>query len=117
MNKKSLFSLLAAPLLTTLFAQSDTIVEMPGVKVDMPRIANQDPAGTFAMPISALRFDPRADVQARNLAEGQADVSIRGGIFENTGFKLGAVNLYDPRRGTTSQKFRLLPISSALLKY
>jgi hypothetical protein len=39
------------------------------------------------------------DVQERNMAEGQADVSIRGGIFENTGFKIGALGLCDPQTG------------------
>lgn len=51
------------------------------------------------MPVSSLRFEPRADVQARNMAESQADIAIRGGIFENSGIKVGAVALYDPQTG------------------
>ncbi|MBS0633435.1 MAG: TonB-dependent receptor [Verrucomicrobia bacterium] len=63
------------------------------------RVANQSPAGTFAMPVSALRFEPLVDIQARNLTEAQADITIRGGIFENTGFRLGAFSLNAPQTG------------------
>lgn len=72
---------------------------LPAITVNSPRIANQTPVGTFSMPISALRFEPQVDLQARNLAEGQADVTIRGGIFENTGFGIGAISLSDPQTG------------------
>src|SRR5215210_6819489 len=78
---------------------AQTTLSMPGVTVYSPRIANQSPAGTFAMPVSALRYEPRVDIQARNLAEGQADVTIRGGIFENTGFQVGSATLVDPQTG------------------
>ena len=74
-------------------------VQMPAFLVDSPRVALQEPAGTFAMPVTALRFEPLVDVEARNLAEAQADVTIRGGIFENTGFRLGASDLFDPQTG------------------
>ncbi|HEY0947445.1 MAG TPA: TonB-dependent receptor, partial [Opitutaceae bacterium] len=80
--------------------------------VASPRVANQEPAGTFTMPVSALRFEPRVDVQARNFAEGQADVAIRGGIFENTGFRVGALPLYDPQTG---HYFAEIPVSAAML--
>ncbi|MFA5262690.1 MAG: TonB-dependent receptor [Opitutaceae bacterium] len=109
MNVKALIGLLFAPLLIPLSAQTDPVVKMEEVTVDSPRVANHDPAGTFAMPVSALRFDPRADVQARNLAEGQADVSIRGGTFENTGFKLGAATLYDPQTGHYAAEIPVAP--------
>jgi vitamin B12 transporter len=62
--------------------------------------------------ISALRFEPLVDVQARNLAEGQADVTIRGGIFENTGFRLGGVALYDPQTG---HYFAEIPVAPSML--
>jgi vitamin B12 transporter len=64
------------------------------------------------MPVSGLQFEPRVDVQARNLAESQADVAIRGGIFENTGFKVGASALFDPQTG---HYFAELPIAPAML--
>lgn len=81
------------------FAEGDKVTVLPQVSVYSRRVANQDPVGTYAMPVSSLRFDPRADVQARNLAESQADIAIRGGIFENSSFKVGAVALYDPQTG------------------
>lgn len=99
MNKRILSGLVFSSLFAVAHGQSESVVKMAEVTVYSPRVANQDPSGTFAMPVSVLRFDPRADVQARNLAEGQADVSIRGGTFENTSFKLGALALYDPQTG------------------
>src|SRR5687767_9203450 len=74
-------------------------VSLPGVTVYSPRVANQSPAATMAMPVSALRYEPLVDVHGRNFAEAQADVTIRGGIFENTGFQLGAVSMGDPQTG------------------
>lgn len=62
-------------------------------------MANDEPAGTLGMPITALRFEPRVDVQARNFAEAQADVSMRGGVFESTGVRIGAAALADTQTG------------------
>ena len=53
------------------------------------RIALKESLSTFSMPVSALKFEPLVDVQSRNSVESQGDVTIRGGIFENTGFMLG----------------------------
>jgi hypothetical protein len=39
------------------------------------------------------------ELQSRGLPEGQADVTVRGGLFENTGFKAGAVTIMDPQTG------------------
>ncbi|MEO6874166.1 MAG: TonB-dependent receptor [Opitutaceae bacterium] len=89
-----------------------TPVSLPEVMVYSPRVANQEPTGTFATPVSALRFEPQVDVQARNLTEAQADVTIRGGIFENTGFKIGAVSITDPQTG---HYYADLPIAPAML--
>lgn len=85
---------------------------LPALTVYSQRVANQSPVATFAMPVSALRFEPRVDVQARNFAEGQADIAIRGGIFENTGFTLGAVTLFDPQTG---HYFAEVPVAPAML--
>jgi hypothetical protein len=74
-------------------------VTLPELMVNSPRVANQSPAATFVTPASALRYEPRVDVQARNLTEAQADITIRGGIFENTGFRLGGATLLDPQTG------------------
>ena len=85
---------------------------LPAVTVYSPRVANQAPTATFAMPVSALRFEPRVDLQSRNFAENQSDVTIRGGIFENTGFKIGAVSLFDPQTG---HYFAEIPVAPAML--
>jgi vitamin B12 transporter len=87
-------------------------VTLPTTTVYSDRVANQSPAGTFAMPVTALRYEPRVDIHARNLAEGQADITIRGGIFENTGFQIGALTISDPQTGHYLAE---LPISPALL--
>ncbi len=85
---------------TVLGAQtSPEVVVMPDYPVTSANIANPEPVGTAPTPVSALRFEPRVDVQARNLAENQADISIRGGTFENSGFRLGAFSLSDPQTG------------------
>lgn len=88
---------------------TDDVVDLPGLWVHSPRVANQEPSGTIAMPISGLRFEPQVDVQARNLAEGQADVSIRGGTFANTGFSIAALPLYDPQTGHYSAEVPIAP--------
>ena len=91
-------------------ADADSEVhDLPGVYVLSPRVANQEPSGTIAMPVSGLRFEPQVDVQARNLAEGQADVSIRGGTFANTAFQIAALPLYDPQTGHYSAEIPIAP--------
>lgn len=87
-------------------------VNLPEVTVYSPRIANQSAANTFAMPVTALRYEPAVDIHARNFAESQADVTVRGGIFENTGFQVGALTLLDPQTG---HYFAELPVAPALL--
>lgn len=85
---------------------------LPEVIVYSPKVAIQNPAATFAMPVSALRFEPQVDLQSRNFVEGQSDVTIRGGIFENTGFSVGAITLYDPQTG---HYFSEIPIAPVML--
>lgn len=88
------------------------IVMLPHFVLVDQRVADPTPQGTFAMPVSALRFEPLADVQARNLAEGQADVAVRGGIFSNTGFRTGGVSLLDPQTGHYGAE---IPVAPAML--
>ena len=104
--------LLASALLATSLAAQTADDTLPELTVYSPRIANQAPVATFAMPVSALRFEPRVDLQTRNFAESQADVTIRGGIFENSGFKLGATTLYDPQTG---HYFAEIPVAPSML--
>ena len=87
-------------------------VEMTEMVIHSPRIANQAPVSTFAMPVSALRYEPLVDVQGRNMAEGQADVSIRGSTFENTGFRIGTLTILDPQTG---HYFAEIPVPPAML--
>lgn len=87
-------------------------VQLEPVTVYSPTVANQEPVASYATPVTALRYEPLVDVQARNFAEGQADVSIRGGTFENSGFSLGAVRIYDPQTG---HYFAELPVAPAML--
>jgi vitamin B12 transporter len=86
--------------------------DLPAVTVYSPSVANQWPAGTFAMPVSALRYEPLADVEPRNMAEAQSDVTIRGDTFESTGLQLGALSIFDPQTGHYLME---LPVAPAML--
>ncbi len=93
-------------------AAASTSVEMSAVTILSPRVANQDPVFTVATPVSALRYEPAVDLQARSFAEGQADIAIRGGTFANTGFTLAGLPLYDPQTG---HYYAELPIAPGML--
>ncbi len=54
------------------------------------------------------------DIQSRGIAELQGDVTVRGGLFEGTGFKIGAVSLIDPQTGHYAGD---LPIDPNFLEY
>ena len=95
----------------SLSAQSAPVT-LPELLVYSPRVANQSPSAAFAMPVSALRYEPIVDVQARNLTEAQADITIRGGIFENTGFRIGGSTLVDPQTGHYLAE---IPVAPAML--
>lgn len=110
---RALSALLVGGCAASLAAQDKPETYMlPTLSIVSDRVANETPVATFAMPVSALQFEPRVDVQARNFAEAQADVAIRGGIFENTGFKLGALSVFDPQTG---HYFAELPVAPAML--
>ncbi|MBT4224374.1 MAG: TonB-dependent receptor [Opitutae bacterium] len=72
---------------------------LPTLTIHGQEKANIRPATTYESPISNLDFDPRVDIQSRNMAEAQGDISIRGGIFENTGLQVGSATLFDPQTG------------------
>lgn len=118
-NQNNLPRRAVAPFLLTiaaLFARADVLEEktaLPEFVVAESRVANDEPAGTLPMPVSGLRYEPRVDVQARNFAEAQADVSIRGGVFESTGVRVGAAALSDPQTG---HYFFELPIAPEMLR-
>lgn len=83
------------------------------IAVEASATAHQQPVGTFDSPVSNLEYDPRVDLQSRNMAEAQADVTIRGGIFENTGFRVGSATLLDPQTGHYVAE---LPIAPQMLR-
>jgi hypothetical protein len=86
--------------------------EISEITVSARRVANTRPAGTYSSPATTLRFDPLTELQSRGVAEGQSDVTVRGGVFENTGFKLGAVTIMDPQTGHYAAE---LPVDPALM--
>ena len=86
--------------------------EISEITVRAARVANRSPAGSYATPATTLRFDPLTELQSRGVAEGQSDVTVRGGLFENTGFKLGAVTVMDPQTGHYVAE---LPVDPALM--
>ena len=86
--------------------------ELEPIQVTAERVANPAPAGTFATVATALRYDPEVNLQFRGLPESQADITIRGSLFENTGFRLGAATVFDPQTGHYTAE---LPIDPAML--
>jgi vitamin B12 transporter len=90
-------------------ATSDEISE---ITVKAVRVANDRPASSYPSAATTLRFDPLTELQSRGTAEGQSDVTVRGGLFENTGFKLGAMTVMDPQTGHYVAE---LPVDPALL--
>ncbi len=102
---------LVLPGWATLYAAAPAL-QLDPLTVASPRVANQAPGGTFAMPVSVLRYEPRVDLQARNLVEGQADLTVRGGTFESTGWSLGPISLGDPQTGHYLAE---LPVDPAML--
>lgn len=87
-------------------------IDIEKITVAGAATANKEPVGTFVSLVSNLEYDPRVDLQSRNMAEAQADVTIRGGIFENTGFRVGSATLLDPQTG---HYFSEIPIAPEML--
>jgi vitamin B12 transporter len=98
--------------LTTLLGllpQAYAAEELPALTVMGQETANQRPVSTYETPISNLDFDPRVDMQSRNMAEAQGDLSIRGGTFENTGVQVGSATLLDPQTGHYTTELPIAP--------
>ncbi|GHB59495.1 hypothetical protein GCM10008107_05810 [Psychrosphaera saromensis] len=92
--------------------ETNDVNEIEKITVESSTTANKDAVGTFVSLVSNLEYDPRVDLQSRNMAEAQADVTIRGGIFENTGFRVGSATLLDPQTG---HYFSEIPIAPEML--
>lgn len=110
----SLSVLLAAVSSAQTSAQSQPAAdeEITEITVSAARVANVRPAGTYTTNVTALRFDPSTEIQSRGISEGQSDVTVRGSVFENTGFQLGAVTISDPQTGHYAAD---LPIDPAVM--
>lgn len=111
MKRLFVSSALLGCLANSLVAQA-VPAQLPPLTVYSPRVANQEPSGNIATPVTALRYESRVDLEARNSAEGQADIILRGGIFENTGMRVGVVSLLDPQTGHYTAE---VPIAPAML--
>lgn len=88
------------------------VITLPEFTLVVHRVANQEPVDTFAMPVTLLRYEPQVDLQTRNFGEAQGDVTIRGGIFENSAFQIGGWSLFDPQTGHYLAE---IPISPRML--
>jgi vitamin B12 transporter len=106
------FALMAALLLGFTCGEALSDDEISEITVNATRVANDSPASSYPTAATTLRFDPLTELQSRGLAEGQSDVTVRGGLFENTGFKLGAVTVMDPQTGHYVAE---LPVDPALM--
>ena len=93
-------------------ADGDEAHVLETITVTGRRVANLQPASSFSATATELRFDPQVNLQARGLPEGQADITVRGGLFENTGFRIGAVTLSDPQTGHYAVE---IPLDPAML--
>lgn len=117
-RKALLWCLIGLP--TVLFGQetrdSDSeetpMITLPEFTLVVQRVANEEPVVTFAMPVTLLRYEPQVDLQTRNFAEAQGDVTVRGGIFENSAFQIGGWSLFDPQTGHYLAE---IPISPRML--
>lgn len=102
---------LLSPMVGTAHVIEDeaAVTELQHITVHGQRVANNEPASAAATLATMLRYDPRVDLQARGLPEGQADITIRGGLFENTGLTVGAVTVFDPQTGHYTSLLPLAP--------
>ena len=87
-------------------------IALPEFVLTDSRVALDEPATGYAAPVSALRFEPRVDLQTRNFGEAQGDITIRGGIFEGTAVQVGGMTIFDPQTGHYAAE---LPIPAAML--
>ena len=111
-TQASLATVFMAAALAGAARAQDESATLPPVVVYSPSVANQAPAAAFSMPVSVLRYEPLLDIEPRNMAEAQSDVTIRGDTFENTGLQLGALSIFDPQTGHYLTE---LPVAPAML--
>lgn len=105
-----LFTLLSLTALS-IPAHSNSLEE---IIINAGRVANTSPATSLNSIATELRYDPEVELYSRGLAEGQADITVRGSMFESTSVKVGAVVLMDPQTGHYTAN---LPISPTFLNF
>lgn len=93
-------------------ADADAGVET--VRVFGQRVANLEPASSYPTLVTALRFDPGVEIQPRGVPEGQADIVVRGGLFENNAINIGPLSVRDPQTGHYLAELPLDPQMLAL---
>jgi vitamin B12 transporter len=91
-------------------SESENSLTLEPIAVNTQRVANLQPASTYESIVTALRYDPQIDLQARGLPEGQADITVRGGVFENSGFRIGSVSILDPQTGHYAVELPIDPV-------
>ena len=108
-------SLLATLVSGNFFAPSTLLANtLEEVTVQAGRVANSQAATSLASIATTLAYDPQVEIYSRGLAEGQADITVRGSMFESTSVKVGAVVMLDPQTGHYTAN---LPISPELLTF
>ena len=110
------YAIVAASLLMPAIASGDRTdpddTDVSEITVTAKRVAISRPAGSYSSAVTALRYDPLTELQTRGIAEGQSDVTVRGSLFENTGFQLGPVTVMDPQTGHYAPD---LPVDPSLM--
>lgn len=101
-------ALLALTLSSAAFAQTEPTTTpedvsnsaLPTLVINGQEVANLRPVATYETPISSLEFDPRIDLQSRNMAEAQGDIFIGFGLMQLAGlaFAYGQVAYRDWKR-------------------
>ncbi|MCH6258269.1 TonB-dependent receptor [Puniceicoccaceae bacterium K14] len=109
MQRSTKLTLLGTLVCSAAIAETDSVFTLPELNIEAQHTAIIEPISTYAAPVSRLELNPQVDLQVRNLAEAQGDITIRGGIFENTGFRLGASNILDPQTGHYSAELPIAP--------
>jgi len=94
----------------TLLGQEAEVVELPDFVLTESRVANEEPASSYAAPVSSLRFEPRVDLQSRGFGEAQGDITVRGGIFEGTSMQVGGMTIFDPMTGHYTAELPVPPM-------
>jgi vitamin B12 transporter len=69
------------------------------IEVRATRLSVDTEPNSSVVLASTLEYIAEVDLQTRGSVHGQSDISVRGGIFEGTGIKIGASNLFDPQTG------------------